>query len=136
MQAGVCIALNNELPTAMDAAGIAATIRIRKSDPKSAKPSTLKEDAATIGAKYVVAVGKPNGFAGYQQYQPSVAHDRREKKWRSAIEPTVGHIEGDGKFGRNWLASAGGCDPCRFVWREPNRQPAAAPVVVFFEPCF
>ena len=68
----VCIALNNELPIAMDAGGIAATIRIRKWDPKSARPSTLKEDAATIGASYVVAVGEPNGFAGYQQYEPSV----------------------------------------------------------------
>lgn len=47
----VCIALNNELPIAMDAGGIAATIRTRKSDPKSARPRTLKEDAAIIGAK-------------------------------------------------------------------------------------
>lgn len=38
----VCTALNNELPSAMDAAGIAATIRTRKPDPKTARPSTLK----------------------------------------------------------------------------------------------
>ncbi len=68
----VCTALNNVLPSAMDAAGIAATIRTRKSDPKTARPSTMKEDAAINGAKYVVAVGEPNGFAGYQQYPPSV----------------------------------------------------------------
>ncbi|WP_191575685.1 hypothetical protein [Achromobacter insolitus] len=68
----VCTALNNALPSAMDAARIAVTIRTRKSDPKTARPSTLKEDAAIIGAKYVVAVGEPNGFAGYQQYPPSV----------------------------------------------------------------
>lgn len=68
----VCTALNYEPPSAMDAAGIAATIRTRTSDPKTARPSTLKEDAATIGAKYVVAVGEPNEFAGYQQYPPSI----------------------------------------------------------------
>ncbi len=73
----VCIALNNELPLAMVAGGISATIRTPKSDPKSARPSTLKEDAASIGAKYVVAVGEPNGFAGYQQYQPSVGGNIR-----------------------------------------------------------
>lgn len=32
----------------------------------------MKEDAATIGAKYVIALGEPNGFGGYQQYGPSV----------------------------------------------------------------
>ena len=44
----VCNALNAELPGAMDAAGIKATFRLRKVDPKSARPSTLKEEAATI----------------------------------------------------------------------------------------
>ncbi|WP_334165894.1 hypothetical protein [Achromobacter mucicolens] len=89
----VCIALNNELSIAMDAAGIAATIRTRKPDPKSARPSTLKEDAATIGAKYVVAVGEPNGFAGYQQYQPSVGvnirlYDAETGEYRGLAEDT------------------------------------------------
>lgn len=89
----VCIALNNELPLAMDAAGIAATIRTRKLDPKSARPSTLKEDAATIGAKYVVAVGEPNGFAGYQQFQPSVGvnirlYDAETGEYRGLAEDT------------------------------------------------
>lgn len=32
----------------------------------------MKEDAAAIGAKYVIALGEPNGFGGYQQYGPSV----------------------------------------------------------------
>lgn len=68
----VCNALNAELPGAMDAAGIKATFKLRKVDPKSARPSTLKEDAATIGARYVIALGEPNGFGGYQQYGPSV----------------------------------------------------------------
>ena len=68
----VCNALNAELPGAMDAAGIKATFRLRKVDPKSARPSTLKEEAATIGAKYVIALGEPNGFGGSQQYGPSV----------------------------------------------------------------
>lgn len=89
----VCIALNNEISIAMDAAGIAATIRTRKSDPKSARPSTLKEDAATAGAKYVVAVGEPNGFAGYQQYQPSVGvnirlYDAETGEYRGLAEDT------------------------------------------------
>ena len=73
----VCTALNNELPKAMASAGIAATIKTRKEDPKTARPLTLKGDAAVIGAKYVVAVGEPNGFAGYQQYPPSVGADFR-----------------------------------------------------------
>lgn len=34
---------------------------------------TLKEDAAAIGAQYVVALGEPYGFGGYQQYGPSVS---------------------------------------------------------------
>lgn len=68
----VCKALNNELPGAMDAAGIKATFKLRKVNPDSARPLTLKEDAAAIGAKYVVALGEPNGFGGYQQYGPSV----------------------------------------------------------------
>lgn len=89
----VCIALNNELPIAMDAGGIAATIRIRKSDPKSARPSTLRENAATIGAKYVVAVREPNGFAGYQQYEPSVGvnfrlYDAETGEYRGLAEDT------------------------------------------------
>jgi len=89
----VCTALNNELPSAMDAAGIAATIRTRTSDPKTARPSTLKEDAATIGAKYVVAVGEPNGFAGYQQYPPSVGvnirlYDAETGEYRGLAEDT------------------------------------------------
>ncbi|WP_175123551.1 hypothetical protein [Achromobacter animicus] len=89
----VCTVLNNELPSAMDAAGIVATIRTRKSDPKTARPSTLKEDAATIGAKYVVAVGEPYGFAGYQQYPPSVGvnirlYDAESGGYRGVAEDT------------------------------------------------
>lgn len=68
----VCNALNAELPGAMDAAGIKVTFKLRKVDPKSARPVTLKEDAAAIGAKYVIVLGEPNGFGGYQQYGPSV----------------------------------------------------------------
>lgn len=68
----VCNALNAELPGAMDAVGIKATFKLRKVDPRSARPATMKEDAAAIGAKYVIALGEPNGFGGYQQYGPSV----------------------------------------------------------------
>ena len=70
---GGCKALNNELPGAMDAAGIKATFKLRKVNPDSARPLTLKEDAAAIGATYVVALGEPQGFGGYQQYGPSVS---------------------------------------------------------------
>ncbi|WP_241052888.1 hypothetical protein [Achromobacter xylosoxidans] len=68
----VCNALNAELPGAMGAAGIKAAFKSRKVDPKSARPLTLKEDAAAIDAKYAIALGEPNGFGGYQQYGPSV----------------------------------------------------------------
>ncbi|MBB1627410.1 hypothetical protein [Achromobacter sp. UMC71] len=69
----VCRALNNELPAAMDAAGIKATFKLRKEIPGSEWPLTLKEDAAASGAKYGVALGEPHGFGGYQQYGPSVS---------------------------------------------------------------
>lgn len=68
----VCNALNAELPGAMDAVGVKATFKLRKVDPKTARPLTLKEDAQAIGARYVIALGEPGGFGGYQQYGPSV----------------------------------------------------------------
>ncbi|MEN4922752.1 hypothetical protein ABE485_29050 [Achromobacter spanius] len=68
----VCKALNAQLPGAMDAVGVKAAFKLRKVDPKTARPLTMKEDAVVIGAKYVVAMGEPNGFGGYQQYGPSV----------------------------------------------------------------
>lgn len=89
----VCKALNNELPGAMDAAGIKATFKLRKPDPKSARPQALKEDAAAIGAKYVVALGEPGGFGGYQQYGPSVGikvrlYDAESGEYRGYDEDT------------------------------------------------
>ena len=89
----VCKALNNELPGAMDAAGIKATFKLRKVNPDSARPLTLKEDAAAIGAKYVVALGEPNGFGGYQQYGPSVSikvrlYDAVSGEYRGYAEDT------------------------------------------------
>lgn len=70
-----------------------ATIRIRKVDPKTARPFTLVEDAVAIGAKYVVAVGEPNGFAGCQQYPPSVGvnirlYDAESGEYRGHAEDT------------------------------------------------
>lgn len=89
----VCKALNTELPGAMDAAGIKATFKLRKVNPDSARPLTLKEDAAAIGAKYVVALGEPNGFGGYQQYGPSVSikvrlYDAVSGEYRGYAEDT------------------------------------------------
>lgn len=89
----VCKALNNELPGAMDAAGIKATFKLRKVNPDSARPLTLKEDAAAIGAKYVVALGEPYGFGGYQQYGPSVSikvrlYDAVSGEYRGYAEDT------------------------------------------------
>lgn len=89
----VCNALNNELPGAMDAAGIKATFKLRQDNPNSARPLTLKEDAAAIGAKYVVALGEPHGFGGYQQYGPSVSiqvrlYDAGSGEYRGYAEDT------------------------------------------------
>ena len=89
----VCNALNMEIPNAMDAVGIKATINARKVDPKTAKPPMMKNDAAAIGAKYVVVVGEPNGFAGYQQYPPSVGviirlYDAQSGEYRAKAEET------------------------------------------------
>ncbi|MNK80974.1 hypothetical protein D3C87_1007080 [compost metagenome] len=68
----VCKALNAELPGAMDAVGVKAKFKLREVDPKTARPLTMKEDARAVGAKYVIALGEPGGFDGYQQYGPSV----------------------------------------------------------------
>src|SRR6478609_6791964 len=64
----VCKALNSELPNAMDSAGVKATVKARPVEAHTARPPTMKEDAASAGARYVVVVGRANGFAGYQQY--------------------------------------------------------------------
>ncbi|MNV84794.1 hypothetical protein D3C71_1786920 [compost metagenome] len=53
----------------------------------------MKEDAAAIGAKYVVAVGEPSGYAGYQQYPPNVGviirlYDAESGEYRGKDEDT------------------------------------------------
>lgn len=50
----------------MDAAGVKATVKARPAEAATVRPPTMKEDAASIGARYVVVVGRANGFAGYK----------------------------------------------------------------------
>ncbi|WP_156395112.1 hypothetical protein [Achromobacter sp. Root565] len=69
----VCIALNNELPIATDAAGIAAIIRTRKSDPKSARPSTLKEDARPSVQSMLWPLGNPTDLPDINSTSPALA---------------------------------------------------------------
>lgn len=89
----VCKALNAELPGAMDAAGIKATFKLRKFDPKTARPQTMKEDALAAGVKYVVAMSEPRGFEGSQQYPASVSvgirlYDAESGEYRGMAEDT------------------------------------------------
>ncbi len=89
----VCNALNSEIPNAMDAAGVKATVKAHPMDAHPARPPTMKEDAAAIAARYVVVVGRANGFAGYQQYPPSVGviirlYDAESGKYRAMAEET------------------------------------------------
>ncbi|WMD19455.1 hypothetical protein RAS12_22965 [Achromobacter seleniivolatilans] len=89
----VCKALNAELPGAMDAAGIKATFKQRKVDPQSARPTSMKEDAVAVGAKYAVVVDEPSGFEGYQQYGPSVGtyvrlYDAESGEYRARADTT------------------------------------------------
>jgi len=89
----VCKALNSELSNAMDAAGVKATVKARPAEAATVRPPTMKEDAASIGARYVVVVGRANGFAGYQQYPPSVGviirlYDAVSGEYRAMAEET------------------------------------------------
>lgn len=91
----VCNALNAELPAALDAAGVKAILKLRKFDPKTARPETMKEDALTAGVKYVVAVSQPNAFEGSQQYPASVSvgirlYDAESGEYRGMAEDTYG----------------------------------------------
>lgn len=89
----VCKALNSEIPNAMDTAGVKATVKARPVEAHTARPPTMQEDAATIGARYVVVVGRANGFEGYQQYPPSVGviirlYDAVSGEYRAMAEET------------------------------------------------
>jgi hypothetical protein len=64
---------------------------LRKFDPKTGKPQTMKEDALAGGVKYVVAVGEPHGFEGSQQYPASVSvsirlYDAESDEYRGMAE--------------------------------------------------
>ncbi|MFJ1303049.1 hypothetical protein ACILG0_24070 [Pseudomonadota bacterium AL_CKDN230030165-1A_HGKHYDSX7] len=87
----VCKSLNAMLPGAVAAAGIKAIFKTHKTDPDSARPPSLKEDAALVGAQYVVAVGEPRGFGGFQQRAPSVTvtmrlYDALSGEYRGSAE--------------------------------------------------
>lgn len=91
----VCRSLNALMPGMISAAGIKATFKPYRYDPSSGRPPSLKEDAALLGAQYVVAVSEPRGFGGFQERAPSVTvtmrlYDAITGEYRGSAERAYG----------------------------------------------